>query len=56
MTREEYLRRAEDCEKLARLSVMGAVKQALLASAAEWRRLAASARSGGRRLEGRASI
>jgi hypothetical protein len=47
MSRQEYLQRAEDCEKLARLSAMASVKEALLATAAYWRKMAATARSVG---------
>jgi hypothetical protein len=47
MTRGEYLQRADDCEKLARLNTMASVKHMLLRSAATWRRLAAAASDDG---------
>ena len=44
MSPGEYLKRAEELERLARSASSGAVKAALLASAALWREMALSQR------------
>jgi hypothetical protein len=40
VTRKEYLAHAKECETLAKLAKLAAIKQALLTSAGMWRELA----------------
>jgi hypothetical protein len=47
MTPEEYLQHAEECERLAALANLKANRQALLASAVMWRKLADDAKGDG---------
>ena len=42
MTAEDYLKHAEECERLAALAELDSNKRALLQSAEMWRRLAAA--------------
>jgi hypothetical protein len=42
MTAEDYLKHAEECERLAALAELNSNKRALLQSAEMWRRLAAA--------------
>ena len=47
MTAEEYLKHAEECERLAALANLRVNRHALLASAEMWRKLAANAKGDG---------
>jgi hypothetical protein len=46
MTAEEYLEHAEECDRLAAIAKLAKIREALLASAVMWRKLAADATSG----------
>lgn len=49
MTQEEYLKHAEECERLADMAKLNANRRALLSSAEMWRKMAADAKGDGAR-------
>lgn len=53
MTAEDYLKHAEECERLAALAELDSNKRALLQSAEMWRRLAAAGQPTDRAAEDR---
>jgi hypothetical protein len=48
MTHQEYLQHADECEQLAAVAKLPSNREALLASAAMWRKLAADTRPEGK--------
>ena len=46
MTYEEFLKHAEECERLAKMAVLSSNRHALLSAAEMWRKMAADTKPG----------